>query len=341
MPKSARVCHQAIFPGIENTIAVSTAPETEGVRCRSANPAAGPGRIIAVDYVRRMPGGSQSQLLRCSDGEYYVVKFQNNPQGKRILANDLLGSILARKMGLPVGDPAVVEVPQSLINRYEDMCIQCSRGRIPLQPGLCFGSRLPMDSRHLEKVAVRQVLDVRARADSSWIENVLDVPGMLVFDKWTYNTDDRQAIFVRDQGCTTYRAVMIDQGHCFNGVHWNFPDYPIQCLGLYELVYSSVKRFGNFEPWIERLETEFDIAVLEDAGNRIPPEWYDGYRELLLGLLERLDRRRADVVDLLWCTWKTIRRSFSVSSLVMRLRPRPPISVPGLAQSGRLRASNE
>src|ERR1700721_107528 len=46
-------------------------------------------RVVAVEYVRRMRGGSQAHLLRCSDGEYYVVKFQNNPKGTRILANKL------------------------------------------------------------------------------------------------------------------------------------------------------------------------------------------------------------------------------------------------------------
>jgi hypothetical protein len=54
-----------------------------------------------------MRGGAQSHLMRCESkaapGEesYYVVKFQNNPQGTRILANELLGTRLAARMGLP------------------------------------------------------------------------------------------------------------------------------------------------------------------------------------------------------------------------------------------------
>ena len=44
--------------------------------------------ISAVQHVRRLRGGSQSQLLRASDGLYYVTKFQNNPQHVRVLAND-------------------------------------------------------------------------------------------------------------------------------------------------------------------------------------------------------------------------------------------------------------
>jgi hypothetical protein len=35
--------------------------------------------IQAVQHIRRMRGGAQGHLMRCSDGHYYVVKFQNIP----------------------------------------------------------------------------------------------------------------------------------------------------------------------------------------------------------------------------------------------------------------------
>ncbi|MGH9781379.1 MAG: HipA family kinase, partial [Candidatus Acidiferrales bacterium] len=57
---------------------------------------------LAIEYIRRMRGGAQSHLMRCEDENYYVVKFQNNPQGTRILANELLGTRLAARIGLPV-----------------------------------------------------------------------------------------------------------------------------------------------------------------------------------------------------------------------------------------------
>jgi len=44
----------------------------------------------ALEQIRRMPGGAQPHLMRCSDEQYYVVKFQNNPQHRRVLANELL-----------------------------------------------------------------------------------------------------------------------------------------------------------------------------------------------------------------------------------------------------------
>jgi len=44
--------------------------------------------LYAIEQIRRMRGGAQSQLMRCSDENYYVVKFQNNPQHRRILVNE-------------------------------------------------------------------------------------------------------------------------------------------------------------------------------------------------------------------------------------------------------------
>ena len=53
--------------------------------------------LQALEQIRRMRGGAQSHLMRCSDGNYYVVKFQNNPRHPRILVNEMLGTRLASK----------------------------------------------------------------------------------------------------------------------------------------------------------------------------------------------------------------------------------------------------
>src|SRR5713226_7150843 len=49
---------------------------------------------LALEHIRRMRGGAQAHLMRCDDGQYYVVKFQNNPQHPRVLANEMLGTRL-------------------------------------------------------------------------------------------------------------------------------------------------------------------------------------------------------------------------------------------------------
>ena len=57
---------------------------------------------LVIEQVRRMRGGAQSQLMHCEDDGYYIVKFQNNPQGTRILVNELLGARLGARLGLPL-----------------------------------------------------------------------------------------------------------------------------------------------------------------------------------------------------------------------------------------------
>jgi hypothetical protein len=60
-----------------------------------------------------------SLLRRCSDGRddelYYVVKFQDNLQHCRVLVNELLGTRLAARIGLPTPPVALVEVGEDLI----------------------------------------------------------------------------------------------------------------------------------------------------------------------------------------------------------------------------------
>ena len=53
--------------------------------------------------------------MRADDGHFYVVKFQNNPQHLRVLANELLATRLAESVGLPVPVTEIVEVREWLV----------------------------------------------------------------------------------------------------------------------------------------------------------------------------------------------------------------------------------
>src|SRR6266705_6443503 len=97
--------------------------------------------LRALEQIRRMRGGAQSHLMRCDDGYYYVVKFQNNPQHRRILVNELLGTRLAARLGLPTASVAIIDVPQELIRLTPDLAMEHPRNRIPCQSGPQFGSR--------------------------------------------------------------------------------------------------------------------------------------------------------------------------------------------------------
>jgi hypothetical protein len=243
--------------------------------------------LFATEQIRRMRGGAQSHLMRCSDGHYYIVKFQNNPQHRRILVNELLGTRLAGRLGLPVTPAAIVHVGKELIRLTPELSMEMPRSRVPCQAGLQFGSRYPGDPRHLT------LHDFLPDEQLRQVENVYEFAGMLVFDKWTCNTNGRQTIFfivtpeeVRrgsaspaaspsaEAGASGYKTMMIDQGFCFNAGEWNYPDAPLRGLYARNRVYEGVTGMESFAPWTERVEKSTE-RVLAEVVREIPPEWYE------------------------------------------------------------------
>jgi hypothetical protein len=275
--------------------------------------------LRALEQIRRMRGGAQSHLMRCSDGYYYVVKFQNNPQHKRILVNELLGTKLAARLGLPTTPVAVVEVSEELIRWTEELAMELPRSRVPCAAGLQFASRYPGDPRFV--AAFDFLPDEQLRR----VSNLHDFAGMLVFDKWTCNTNGRQTLFFRSRDAEAraarnspgteaieeaYRTVMIDQGFCCNAGEWNFPDAPLRGLYARNRVYEGVTGIESFAPWLERLEKRVTEQVLVEISGQVPPAWYEDDYDALLRLCQQLLERRARVPDLLLEAKRSNRQPF-------------------------------
>jgi len=258
----------------------------------------------ALEHIRRMRGGAQAHLMRCSDGFYYVVKFQNNPQHVRILANELLGTRLAARLGLPTAPAAVIEVAEELIAYSSELVIQLGTGRTPCRAGLQFGSRYPGDPA---RILVHDFLPDEQLRD---VGNLSDFAGMLLFDKWTCNTNGRQAIFFLEPGQSRYQALMIDQGFCFNAGEWAFPDAPLRGLYARHGVYEGVRGMSSFEPWLGRLEKKINEGVLDGVAKEIPPEWYTFDQDALFRLLEQLLRRRKRIGEWILAAKDSYRQPF-------------------------------
>ena len=246
--------------------------------------------VRAVEEIRRMRGGCQSHLMRCSDDRYYVVKFANNPQGRRVLANELVGASLAKLLSLPVAHGAVILVNNALVRYSEELYIETKLGRTPCEAGLCFGSRCPVDPR------VQATYDLLPSTLLKRVKNLQDFCGMLVFDIWTSNTDSRQAVFVNDEP-NSYRAVMIDQSLSFGGKAWQLTDFPRRCMYLDKRVYEGVRGTEDFESWLTILEDAISEVVLKKAATRIPIEWFENDQASLDHLLEQLCERKQGVKD--------------------------------------------
>jgi len=259
--------------------------------------------IEAVQHVRRMRGGAQGHLMRCSDGNFYVVKFRNNPQHLRVLANEMLATRLAERAGLPVPVTEVVEVDEWLIEHTPELSIQLAHNTIRCQAGLQFGSR------YVVSPLEGQVFDYLPVEMMGLVRNLETFAGMLVLDKWTGNANGRQAAFWRKLRERKYTASFIDQGYCFNAGEWTFPDFPLRGVYARNEVYEGVRGWESFEPWLSRVEKMEEDAVWSVAGE-IPPEWYDGAWEDLEKLARSLISRRGMVRELIEAFRVSPRRPF-------------------------------
>ena len=249
--------------------------------------------VVAVQAIRRMRGGAQSQLMLGADGHLWVVKFQNNPQHRRVLANELIATRLAEAIGLTAPKSDVVEVSAWLVQNSPGMIVELGRGvREVCAAGLQFGSQF------VGGLMPGQVVDYLPEPQMDEVRNLAEFAGILALDKWTGNCNGRQAVFERRPREKKYRAVFIDQGFCFNAGEWSFPDSPLRGVFPRNQVYARVRGWDDFEPWLSRIE-KMEADKLWAIAEEVPPEWYGGDLAVIERLMEQMLARRSRVRELI------------------------------------------
>lgn len=248
--------------------------------------------VLAVQHIRRMRGGAQGHLMLGADGHAYVVKFQNNPQHLRVLVNELIATKLAAAIGLSAPSCDVVEVTDWLIDNTAELDLDFGSRRERCKAGHCFGSRLVgglMPGQLMDYLPEEQLVEVR---------NLEEFAGVLALDKWTCNTNGRQAVFSRKQRERKYTATFIDYGFCFNAGDWIYRDSPLRGVYGRNAVYRDVTGWKSFEPWLGRIE-ELTADAVWGIAETVPPEWYEGDVSAMESLVEQLLQRRSQVRELI------------------------------------------
>ena len=269
--------------------------------------------VDATRLIRKMRGGAQAHLLECADGYFYVVKFRNNPQHRRILINEWIASVfLELPANLDASGRHWSISRRAFLEANPDIYIQLGSRHQAVEPGWHFGSRYPGDPAKV------MVYDFLPDALLDKVVNAREFLGVLAFDKWIGNADARQSIFFRARlrqwspaanepapraGFVAqapragFVAQMMDHGFVFDGPHWKFPDSPLQGLYFRPNVYQNVRGWEDFEPWLDRI-LYFPEEVVDTAQKQIPPEWVAEDAAALQALLEKLMSRRRRVPDL-------------------------------------------
>jgi HipA-like protein len=259
--------------------------------------------LTAIRHVRKMRGGAQAHLLEADDGHWYVVKFRNNPQHRRILVNELVSGVFLEYLKIATPETALIRVSGAFLEANPDVHLTLGSRRIAVEPGWHFGSRYPGDPGRTA------VYDFLPDALLPKVVNLEDFRAVLVFDKWVANADGRQSVFYRamvhgndaghsEAGRPGFVARMIDNGFAFNGPNWDFPDSAVQGLYARRAVYESVRSLDDFRPWLD-LVTHFPEEVFDRAWKGVPPDWLEGEEDALDQLLEQLYGRLQRVPQLI------------------------------------------
>jgi hypothetical protein len=262
--------------------------------------------LSAVQQIRRMRGGSQSHLMRASDGNYYITKFQNNPQHVRVLANEFFASKLGLFLGLPMPEVAVIEVTDWLVSNTPELRFEVAGYATPCSSGLQLASRYVgnPETDTIFDYLPESLIKERTR-------NLQDFARVLVLDKWACNADGRQAVFTKPARARKYSATFIDQGYCFNCSEWNFPDSTLRGVYCHNFVYQQVTGWESFEPVLSRAE-QIDSADLWRLAEGMPEEWWSRHGPIddLPRLVESLCQRRSSIRDLITAFRNSSRNPF-------------------------------
>lgn len=226
-------------------------------------------RVEAISYVGPMGVGySSPQLLLADDGNHYVVKFRSNGQGLRVLPNEWIAGTLAHELVLPMPEIAVVNVSQALLDATPEL------SAFRRTPGPQFGSEY-LPPGHAEPW--RSVL--------ASVQNLDDLPGILVFDTWVHNKDRSwrsSNLHVVKDATGSYRVIIFDHGWVFGGApNWSidslqqqqeFVKPPFLDGSVYNTLRKQIRGVDPFEPWLRKVERLPPESIWRPI-DKVPDEW--------------------------------------------------------------------
>lgn len=272
---------------------------------------------ISVKHVlRSMPGGAETRLALCSNGNHYVVKCANNRQGPNTLANEMLGAELLKALSLPT-------VPWRFAKyrpRYFPSAV------CPFHHLSC---PLHFASEFITPSNGGRLYNFLPSAFVHRVVNRTDFIGALVFDVWAGSADARQAVFVEDRESGTFNAVFIDNGHLFGGPYWKFGSRPGTALCLDLAIYPDLSSEA-IEAWIARIETTIPL-ILPSLVKSVRSEWYKGD---IASLTDTLLRRAEWLRGLVWRETRTLEMRCTSFRGSHGSSPRTNILPPGIQRHG-------
>ncbi len=146
---------------------------------------------------------SKSQHIKADDHNSYIVKFKNNPQGTRILANELVASSIAKLINVPCPEFSIINVNAGLVDYINKI------NSTNFAPGNQFASRyLPSKDMLSNEI--------------SNASNIYDWSKVIIFENLIQNQDfDKKHILLYiDKKDKKMKFCVIDHGCAFKNQNW-------------------------------------------------------------------------------------------------------------------------
>lgn len=235
-----------------------------------------PRRLKALKFIGKL-GNSYNKpfLVLAEDGNLYVTKPNTIHRGDlELLAAESIATELARLLGLPVPDWAIIEITTSI-----DMNSSPPVPDSPL-PGEYFGSRYLANAMTLAD-------SKRLRMPRRAISNESDAPKCLVFDALVENADRHENNVMLALEGNEVRVYLIDHGHVLGGHGWPALGSPAHSK-LYKgrSPDTLAKAFGVAQgDMVEKAKALCPSLTTEAIGhmqhlvhlsNQIPAFWWNG-----------------------------------------------------------------
>lgn len=250
-------------------------------------------KIDHVDEVINEVGNGCTDPLYCTidDGKRVIFKMYNNPEGNKVLVNEFVCLLIAKRLNLPTPDGGIAIID-------ENTNISCDIKNINIQNGLGFYSE------RLDNVTPG--LEGQAKVIQKFCVNHDDFIPIILFDHLIYNGD-------RNNGNVLWnlknkKIYIIDNSHCFYlGSLWDSIQLE-RCINdndfrhttvmennkyIYDIfinIYNLNK--NNLYNTAERFKTLIDDRFLDKIFMDIPEQW--NIRKTDLNMLQKYILYRRD-----------------------------------------------
>ncbi len=234
-------------------------------------------------YVGR--GGSQAQFMADESGKEYIVKYKENGQNLKTLANEFIAGKIAEKLELPSPKVYLVNLHPLLVPTIPPI------NAVQISSGPHFGSE-KLDN-------VYSGPSIRALINKCI--NIQVFPEIILFDAALHNIDrNNDGNYILQSLTRGYNFCIIDHGHCFSNL-WTVITlkglYGLWSISYLEEMYSTISSRAEFDKGIQNIR-DLDDSFVSNLVDETPPEWLPDPAERL-AMKEYLIYQRGEIENML------------------------------------------